>query len=71
MSVVLDIGADDEPLFVFSLLVELEEDFDVDNYPDVEVERLRSDLRSRVPRTPVDDWRWLLTTGTKAGAARR
>ncbi len=71
VSVVLDTGADDEPLFVFSLLVELDEDFDVDNYPEAEIEALRSDLRSRVPGTPVGDWRWLLATGTKAGAARR
>jgi hypothetical protein len=71
VSVSLEVGAEDQPVFVFSLLVELEDDLDPNDFPEDEIETLQSALRARIVNTPVDDWDWIVTTGTKAGAARR
>lgn len=71
MSVGLDAGAEYQPVFVFSLLLALDDDLDADEYPGAEVEKVQSDLRARVASSSVDEWDWIVTTGTKAGAARR
>ena len=67
----VDPGAEEQPVFVVSLLVDLEDDLDPDDFPRSEVEALQDDLRDRISKTPVDRWDWIVTTGTKAGAARR
>ena len=69
VSVDLDIGGDDQPLFVFSMNVDLEDDLDADAYPLEEIQGLTSALRSRIAESTVVGWAWLVTTGTKAGAA--
>ncbi len=69
VSVELAVGGDDQPVFVFRLLVDLDEDLDADEYPADEIAGLQGDLRNRVPGTPVDAWDWIVTTGTKAGSA--
>ena len=71
VSAAVDVGGEDQPVFVFSLLLELDDDLDADEYPWGEVEQLQNDLRNRLIGTPVDEWDWIVTTGTKAGAARR
>ena len=69
VSVDLEVGGDDLPLFVFSLNVDLDDDLDADDYPIDEIQELASALRSRIATTTVDGWAWLVTAGTKAGAA--
>lgn len=71
VSVDLEVGGDDRPLFVFSLNVDLDDDLDADDYPIDEIQELASALRSRIATTPIDSWAWLVTAGTKAGAAHR
>jgi len=69
VSVDLDIGGDDQPLFVFSMNVDLEDDLAAEDYPLAEIQELTSALRSRIASSTVVGWSWLVTTGTKAGAA--
>lgn len=69
VSVGLDVGGDDQPLFVFSMNVEIDDDLDADEYPLDEIQALTSALRSRIATSSVDDWAWLVTAGTKASAA--
>lgn len=69
VSVDLDIGGDDHPLFVFSMNVEIADDLDADEYPLDEIQELTSALRSRIAASVVDNWAWLVSPGTKAGAA--
>ena len=69
VSVDLDIGGDDQPLFVFFVNFELDDDLAADDYPLDEIQELTSALRSRIAGSAVDDWAWLVTAGTKAGAA--
>lgn len=72
VSVDLEVGGNDLPLFVFSLNVDLDDDLDADSYPIDEIHELTSALRSRIAAaTAVDGWAWLVTAGTKAGAAHR
>lgn len=71
VSVDLDIGGDDQPLFVFFVNFELDDDLAADDYPLDEIEELTSALRSRIAVSSVDGWSWLVTAGTKAGAAHR
>lgn len=67
----LDVGGDDQPLFVFSIYFDLDDDLAADDYPLDEIQDLTSELRARIADSSVDGWAWLVTTGTKAGAARR
>lgn len=69
VSVRLAAGAEDQPVFVFELLVDLDDDLDVDEYPAPEIGELQDDLRRRIAASEVDGWDWIVTTGTKAGAA--
>lgn len=69
VSVRLAAGAEDQPMFVFELLVDLDDDLDVDDYPAEAIGDLQDDLRSRIAASDVDGWDWIVTTGTKAGAA--
>jgi len=71
ISVELELGSDDQPVFVFTLLMEIDDDFDADEYPAEGIERLLKDLRENVADSIVDDWDWFVTTATKAGAAER
>jgi hypothetical protein len=63
-------GAGDRPVFVFELLVDLDDDLEADDYPVEQIGQLRDKLRSRITSSSrVDDWDWIVNTGTKAGAA--
>lgn len=68
-SVRLAVGAEDQPVFVFELLVDLDDDLDADDFPLDRIGDLRDDLRSRIASSTVDDWDWIVNAGTKAGAA--
>lgn len=61
----------DQPLFVFTLLIDLPEDFAAEDFPSALVARLQDDLRAQIAGTPVDDWDWIVTVLTKAELARR
>lgn len=69
VTVDLDVGGDEQPLFVFSVNVELDDDLDAGEYPLDELEELASSLRSQVAASTVSGWAWLVTVGTKAGAS--
>lgn len=71
VSVDLDVGGDDQPLFVFSVDVDLADDLDADDYPLEEIQELSSTLRSQIAASTVVGWAWLVTAGTKSGAAHR
>lgn len=71
VSVDVDLGGEDRPVFVFALLVELGDDLDVEEYPEADIGRLQDNLRARIAASTVDDWDWIVSTGTKAGAASR
>lgn len=62
----LTVGGDDQPLFVFSIDVDLADDLAADEYPMDDLRELANELRDRVAGTPVDDWSWLVEVGTKA-----
>lgn len=65
----LTTGAEDQHLFVFSLLLDLDDDLDAEDYPIAKIEELQNALRARITESPVDEWDWIVTIGTKAGAA--
>lgn len=69
VSVDLEAGGDDQPLFVFSVSIDIADDLAVGDYPLDEIQRLKSALRARVAGSAVDGWAWLVTVGTKATAA--
>ena len=69
ITVALDVGGDDRPLFVFSINVDLADDLDATEYPLDELQELASALRLQVAESAVYGWAWLVTVGTKAGAA--
>lgn len=69
VSVKLDIGAEEQPIFVFSLLLKLDDDLDTDEYPHREIEQLKSDLRTRISGSPVDEWDSVVVAGTKVAAS--
>lgn len=66
----LDAGGDGQSLFVFSMNIDIADDLDADDYPLDEIQELSSALRSQIARSSVDEWDWLVSPGTKAGAAR-
>lgn len=68
VSVDLNVGGDDQPVFVFSVNVDLKDDLDAGEYPLDELQDLASVLRTQVADSSVNDWSWLVTVGTKAGA---
>jgi hypothetical protein len=68
-SVRLATGAGDQPVFAFELLVDLDDDLEADDYPVEQIGQLRDEFRSRITSSRVDDWDWIVNTGTKAGAA--
>lgn len=63
----LTVGAEDQPLFVFSLLFELADDFDALDYPADEIASIETALRALVEDSVVDQWDWIVMTGTKIG----
>ena len=69
VTVDLDVGGDDQPLFVFSVDVDLDDGLAASDYPLDEIQELTSALRSRIATSRVNDWAWLVTAGTKADAA--
>jgi hypothetical protein len=71
VTVDLDVGGDDQPLFVFSVNVDLDDDLAASEYPLDELQELASALRSQVAESPVNGWASLVTVGTRAGAAHR
>lgn len=71
VTVGLEIGAGDQPVFVFTLLVDLDDDLPAEEFPEARVERLQSDLRSRIASTEVDDWDWIVTLRAKVRAQPR
>ena len=62
----LTVGGDDQPLFVFSIDVQLADDLAAEEYPLEEIQQLAGELRERVAGTAVDDWSWMVDIGTKA-----
>ena len=59
-------GSGDRLIFVFSVVIDLEEDFDIREYPRDEVNRLTADLRERIGGTEVDSWDvWVVTVTTR------
>ena len=67
VTVALVTGSDGQPLFIFSLNVDL----DATEYPADAMAELAADLRRRIVGSPVDGWAWLVTAHSKAGACRR
>ena len=57
-------GSEDRLIFVFSVVLDLEEDFDTRDYPDEAAASATSDLRSRLVGTKVDDWGVYVVTVT-------
>ena len=49
-------GSDDRLIFVFSVVLDLEEDFDLEDYPYEAAQSATEDLRRRLVGTKVDDW---------------
>lgn len=59
---VLRYGSEERLIFVFSVIIDLEENFDVQAYPREEVNRITADLRERLIGTEVDAWGvWVVT----------
>ena len=55
-------GSEDRLIFVFSVVIDLAEDFDVREYPRDAVNRLTADLRERIGGTEIDAWDvWVVT----------
>lgn len=61
LSVEVPVGAEDQPVFTFTLLLDLADDFDVADWPADQVEALSDEIRRRLIGSPVDDWDWLVT----------
>ena len=59
---VLRYGSEDRLIFVFSVIIDLEESFDLQAYPREEVNGVTADLRERLIGTEVDAWGvWVVT----------
>lgn len=65
LTVDVDAGEEGQPVFVFSLLLDLDEDFDPAEFPSEAVEQLKADLRARVVDSEVDHWDWLVTAAAR------
>ena len=57
-------GSEDRLIFVFSVVLDLEEDFDTREYPNEAAACATTDLRSRLVGTKVDDWGVYVVTVT-------
>lgn len=57
-------GSEDRLIFVFSVVLDLNEDFDVRDYPHDEALSATEDLRRRLVGTKVDDWGVYVVTVT-------
>lgn len=55
------VGAEDQPVLTFTLLLDLTDDFDAADWPADQVERLSDEIRAQLIGSPVDDWDWLVT----------
>lgn len=62
LSLEVPAGAEDQPVFTFTLLLDLAEDFDAADWPADQVEQLSEEIRGRLIGSPVDDWDWLVTS---------
>ena len=62
-------GSKDRLIFVFSVVLDLEEDFDTRDYPTEAAARATADLRNRLVGTKVDEWGVFVVTVT--GRPRR
>ena len=62
-------GSEDRLIFVFSVVLDLEEDFDTRDYPYEAAARATADLRNRLVGTKVDGWGVFVVTVT--GRPRR
>lgn len=70
VTVKLDTGAEDQPVFLFSLLLNLSDDLDPNEYPSEEIKALQSDLRARIAASPVDRWRSVVQAHAKHRGSR-
>ena len=57
-------GSEDRLIFVFSVVLDLEEDFDTRDYPYEAAASATADLRNRLGGTKVDDWGVYVVTVT-------
>ena len=57
-------GSKDRLIFVFSVVLDLEEDFDTCDYPYEAAASATADLRNRLVGTKVDDWGVYVVTVT-------
>ena len=57
-------GSEDRLIFVFSVVLDLEEDFDTRDYPGEVADAATADLRRRLVGTKVDDWGVYVVTVT-------
>ena len=57
-------GSEDRLIFVFSVVLDLEEDFDTRDYPHEAAASATADLRNRLVGTKVDDWGVYVVTVT-------
>ena len=62
-------GSEDRLIFVFSVVLDLDEDFDTRDYPYEAAASATADLRSRLVGSKVDDWGAFVATVT--GRPRR
>ena len=62
-------GSKDRLIFVFSVVLDLEEDFDTRDYPTEAAARATADLRNRLVGSKVDEWG--VFVGTVTGRPRR
>lgn len=55
-----------DPLFVFSVNIDLPDDLPAADYPMDHLRGLKKYLRARIIASPVDEWKWIVEVGTKA-----
>ena len=57
-------GSNDRLIFVFSVVIDLDEDFERSEYPDAEMDDLTADLWKKIIGSKVDDWGVGVVTAT-------
>lgn len=67
-SVELKAGAEDQPLFVFTIWVALDESFDPQDWPGELIERLKGALRGKIVISEADSFDWYVTVNSRASA---
>ena len=70
VTVALVTGSEGQPLFIFSLNVDLDDDLAAAEFPADAMAELAADLRRRIVGSSVDGWAWLVTAHSKAGTRR-